>query len=108
MLHIDNLCEFLKVMIDYEESGLFFPQNEEFVRTSEMVRLIAEIHGNRIWITKLLNPIVRLMCWVGIIRKIFGNLVYEKSMSEYPHVNYRVMNFVETINATEFKKNSNE
>jgi nucleoside-diphosphate-sugar epimerase len=27
MLHIDNLCEFLRVMIDYEESRLFFPQN---------------------------------------------------------------------------------
>lgn len=26
MLHIDNLCEFIKVMIDYEEAGLFFPR----------------------------------------------------------------------------------
>lgn len=42
MLHIDNLCEFLRVMIDHEEKGLFFPQNKEYVKTSEMVRNIAE------------------------------------------------------------------
>jgi len=28
-------------MIDNDESGLFFPQNREYVKTSEMVRLIA-------------------------------------------------------------------
>jgi UDP-glucose 4-epimerase len=44
MLHIDNLCEFIRVMIENGESGLFFPQNKEYVKTSEMVRLIAEVH----------------------------------------------------------------
>src|SRR5690625_3200465 len=29
MLHIDNLCEFVKLIIDNKESGLFFPQNKE-------------------------------------------------------------------------------
>ena len=48
MLHIDNLCEFIRLMIDNEESGLFFPQNREYVKTSEMVKLIAEVHGKKI------------------------------------------------------------
>ena len=48
MLHIDNLCEFMKLMIDNEESGLYFPQNREYVKTSEMVRVIAEVHGKKI------------------------------------------------------------
>jgi nucleoside-diphosphate-sugar epimerase len=48
MLHIDNLCEFIKLMIDNKESGLFFPQNKEYVKTSEMVKLIAEVHGKKI------------------------------------------------------------
>lgn len=38
MLHIDNLVEYIKLMIDYGESGLFLPQNAEYVKTSEMVR----------------------------------------------------------------------
>src|SRR5699024_7629467 len=52
MLHIDNLCEFLKLMIENEESGTFHPQNKELVQTSEMVQLIAEQHNHKIWFTK--------------------------------------------------------
>ncbi len=101
MLHIDNLCEFLKIMIDYEESGLFFPQNEEYVKTSEMVRLIAEVYGKKIWMTKLFNPILRLMFGMRIVKKVFGNLIYEKSMSDYDKANYRIRTFKKSIELTE-------
>lgn len=101
MLHIDNLCFFLMSMIENEESGLFFPQNAEYVRTSELVRLIAELHGKKIWITKLFNPIVRLFYGIDVVNKAFGNLVYEKSMSEYDKVNYRIRNLEESIELTE-------
>lgn len=101
MLHIDNLCEFIKLMIDNEESGLFFPQNKEFVKTSEMVRLIAEEHGKKIILTKTLNPVIRLMIGrVRLVNKVFGNLVYEKSMSDYKD-NYIIRNFIESITITE-------
>ncbi|TAH75068.1 MAG: NAD-dependent epimerase/dehydratase family protein, partial [Anaerolineaceae bacterium] len=56
MLHIDNLCEFIKLIIDNEEDGLFFPQNEEYVKTSELVKTIAEAHGKKIMLTKIFNP----------------------------------------------------
>lgn len=101
MLHIDNLCEFIRLMIDNEESGLFFPQNAEYVRTSEMVQLISEVHGKKIRMTKIFNPIIRLMFGINIVNKVFGNLVYEKSMSEYDKDNYRIRDFIETIKLTE-------
>jgi UDP-glucose 4-epimerase len=101
MLHIDNLCEFIKVMIDYEETGLYFPQNKEYVKTSELVRTIAEVHGKKIWMTKILNPVLRLMFGIGIVNKVFGNLVYEKSISDYDKANYRIRDFKESIELTE-------
>lgn len=101
MLHIDNLCEFIKVMIDHEETGLFFPQNKEYVKTSELVRMIAEVHGKKIWMTRLFNPILRLMFGIGVVNKVFGNLVYKKSMSDYDKANYRIRNFKESIELTE-------
>jgi UDP-glucose 4-epimerase len=101
MLHIDNLCEFIKVMIDNEESGLFFPQNKEYVKTSEMVRLISEIHGKKIKLTRLFNPALRLMFGIGIINKVFGNLVYEQSISDYDKANYRMSDMKESIKMTE-------
>jgi len=101
MLHIDNLCEFIKVMIDHEETGLYFPQDKEYVKTSELVRTIAEVHGQKIMMTRLFNPVLRLMFGIGIVNKVFGNLVYEKSMSDYDKANYRIRSFRESIELTE-------
>jgi len=101
MLHIDNLSEFIRLMIDNEESGLFFPQNKEYVQTSEMVRLIAEAHGRSIKLVKIFNPILRIMTGrVGIIDKVFGNLVYEPSLSNYKK-EYRKRNLIKSIIASE-------
>ena len=104
MLHIDNLCEFIRLMIDNEESGLFFPQNRDYVRTSKMVKLIAEVHGKRIRLVKIFNPVIKLMgLKVGLINKVFGNLAYELSMSEYKE-DYRVWDMRETIRVTEVER----
>jgi len=101
MLHIDNLSEFIKLIIDNQEDGLFFPQNQEYVNTSEMVKMIAKVHGKKIKLTKIFNPILNLMRnKVGIINKVFGNLVYEQNMSDYKG-NYRVRNFEKSIELTE-------
>lgn len=103
MLHIDNLCEFIRLMIDNEESGLFFPQNKEYVKTSEMVKLIAEVHDRKIKLTKVLNPILKIIgLKIGIINKVFGNLVYYKSMSNYKE-NYWIRDFHKTIELTEME-----
>lgn len=102
MLHIDNLSEFIRLMIDNEESGLFFPQNNEYVRTSEMVKLIAEVHGKKVKLVKLLNGVLRVIGKkVGLVNKVFGNLVYEQSISDYDKANYRFRDLRETIIATE-------
>ena len=101
MLHIDNLCEFIKLMIDNKESGLFFPQNKEYVKTSEMVRLIAEVHGKKIRLMKVFNPFIKLMYRIGTVNKVFGNMVYDKSMSEYDKGNYQLKDLRESILRTE-------
>lgn len=101
MLHIDNLCEFVKLMIEHEESGIYFPQNVDYVKTSELVRLTAEVHGKKVRLTRLFNPILKLMrSKVGLINKVFGDLVYEQSMSDYK-VNYRIRDLRDSIELTE-------
>lgn len=102
MLHIDNLSEFIRLMIDNEESGLFFPQNKEYVQTSEMVRLVAEVHGKRIKLVKIFNPILRLMSGrIGFVNKVFGNFVYDKKISVYKKQPYCLVNLTESIKKTE-------
>ena len=81
-------------------AGLYFPQNDEYVKTSEMVKLIAEAHGKKIRMTKLFNPLLRLLR-VSTVNKVFGDLVYEQSMSDYGRANYRIRSLRDSIELTE-------
>ncbi|MFW6015509.1 MAG: NAD-dependent epimerase, partial [bacterium] len=92
---------FIRLMIDYEESGLFFPQNEEYVRTSELVKTISKINGKKIRLVKTLKIVIKLVSGVRIVNKIFGNLVYEKPLSSYDKANYQIRGFRESIELTE-------
>lgn len=103
MLHIDNLCQFIKVMIDHEETGLWFPQNQEYVKTSELVKTISEVHEKKIIMTKVFNPILKVMFRIEIVNKVFGNLVYKKSMSDYEILNYCIRSFRDSIELTEME-----
>jgi UDP-glucose 4-epimerase len=106
LIHIDNLCEFIKLMIDNEEDGIYFPQNEEYVKISEMVRLVAKAHGKKILMTKIFNPILKMLCpRIGLISKVFGNLVYEKSLSIYKK-NYIIRDFKESIEVSELNSDN--
>lgn len=105
MLHIDNLCEFVKLMIDHEESGIFFPQNREYTNTSDMVQMIAEVKGHRIIMIPGLNLAIKILertpGKIGTLAgKAFGDSVYEMSMSEYK-VEYRVNSLRKSIELTE-------
>lgn len=100
MLYIENLCEFVKLMVDNIENGYFYPQNTEYVTTSDMVYQIALNSGKRIVLTKLFNPTIWLLRNNKIIKKVFGNMYYEKSMSEYK-TNYNVCDYKESIRRTE-------
>ena len=98
MLYIDNLCEFVRLVIDNKESGVFWPQNIEYVDTCEVVKRIAKEAGHRVWITRVLNPFVFLgSIIVSSINKLFGSLTYEKILSEYFNNAYCLVDFDSSI-----------
>lgn len=101
MIHIDNLTEFIRLIIDNEDSGLFFPQNAEYVKTSEMVRVISEVYNKKVFLVKWFNPIIRIMKnRLELVNKMFGDLAYDKSLSHYKY-NYWIRDFKSSIKATE-------
>jgi nucleoside-diphosphate-sugar epimerase len=99
MIYIDNLSEFVKLVIDNEECGLFFPQNEEYVCTSELVRIISESHGKKIRMITVFNPLLTTIK-LPTIKKVIGSLVYEKEMSKYKE-SYNPYNFRTSILITQ-------
>ena len=101
MLYVENLAEFVRLMIDNEERGIFYPQNKEYVNTSELVKTIREVHGKKTilirgftWLLKVLNLFTRK------VNKAFGSWYYEQGMSEYKQ-EYRLVGFKESVRRTE-------
>lgn len=86
MLYIDNLSEFVRLMIINEESGIFFPQNSEYTNTSEMVKMIAAAHGRKLHLVKGFGWAVKLVgLFTGLVKKAFGSLTYDKEISTYKY-----------------------
>ena len=78
MISIDNLCAFVRLVIDGEEAGVFFPQNREYVNTTEMVRIMAKTLNRRIFFSRLAGVAVGAMVpVVGMARKAFSTLIYQ-------------------------------
>lgn len=99
MLYIDNLCEFIRLMIDNEERGFFYPQNDEYASTPELVKLIANAHGKNVMLISIFNPIIRILPF-DVIKKVFGTFVYDQELSKYKS-NYIVHSYKESISITE-------
>lgn len=105
MLYVGNLCKFVSLMVLNEERGVFFPQNAEYVRTSNMVKLIAAEKGKKIYLLRIFYPFLLLAGHMGgkiggMVNKAFGNMVYEKGMSEYKE-EYRIYDLKESVHLTE-------
>ncbi|MCR5097727.1 MAG: NAD-dependent epimerase/dehydratase family protein [Lachnospiraceae bacterium] len=105
MLYIENLCEFLCQVMIRGEGGIFWPQNAEYTRTSDMVKMIAEVSRHKLIVSKAFNWIVGLAAHMpgkvsALANKAFGNLVYDEGISEYGFV-YIVYGLKESVVRTE-------
>lgn len=104
MIYIDNLCEFIRLIIDDKKGGVFTPQNKELVSTTDLVAEIAINNNKKILFTKLFNWILKLgNKKIKTIRRAFGNDCYDLSLSDYYDFKYCVVNFQESIRRTEIK-----
>ena len=104
MIYIENLCEFVRRLIDQPQSGLFFPQNMEYVSTAALVKNIAVCNGKKMRLTGIFNWGIFLLQKAEIVQKVFGSLTYEKSMSQNLE-EYQVCNFEDSVKKTEDGEN---
>ena len=101
MLYIGNLVEFVRLMIENNEQGVFWPQNAEYSNTSELVKMIGAAKGKKVHLVKGFGWLLKFLgLFTALVNKAFGNLSYDQGMSEYP-VNYRKFSLQESIAETE-------
>ena len=100
VLYVENLAECLRLILDAEAGGLFFPQDARQLSTAELVDLVARARGRRVRFLRCLNPAVRLLGRRGIVRRAFGDMAYDSSMSRAPG-DYRRFDTQTAIRRTE-------
>lgn len=101
MLYIENLAEFVRLLLEDDAEGIFCPQNNEYTNTSEMVNLIAHANGKGILMVRGFTWALKLLSHVtGIVDKAFGSLCYDFELSSYPK-DYCLKTLEESILETE-------
>lgn len=101
MLFIDNLCEFVRQVINHDCQGVFFPQNDEYADTVEIIRYYAKKSSHKIWITRAFNWAIWLVgSFIRPVGKMLSDSYYEMSMSEYPF-KYRVVKYRDSLSSIE-------
>lgn len=108
MLYIENLCEFLCQVMIRGKGGIFWPQNAEYSKTSDLVKMIANANHHKIFISKVWNVGVKLATLIpgkprGLANKAFGNMSYDQKMSAYDF-EYQGVGLRESVERTEEKK----
>lgn len=100
MLYLGNLLEFIKIMIDNEEKGIFLPQNKEYVASFDLIKIIASLYNHRILFIGIFNPFIKLLKKQVYVNKVFGNLMIDQDISNYK-IDYNKYSFEESIRITE-------
>lgn len=78
LIYIDNLSSFVKICIDNELEGLYFPQNDQYVSTLELAQEIGDALNKKVrfeYISGLGVVVLRL--FYPLAKKAFGTLIYD-------------------------------
>lgn len=102
MIYIDNLCEFIRLLINDGKSGVFTPQNKELKSTYELAKEIAKVMKKKVWFTSLFNWLVAIGKKVNnTVKKAFSDDYYDLELSDYYNFDYCVVDFSKSIEVTE-------
>lgn len=78
MIYIENLCEFLSKSVINEIEGVFFPQNESYISTTDIIDIVRKGLNKRTLHISLFDPLIRLLSRsLRVINKVYGSKIYQ-------------------------------
>lgn len=96
MIYIDNLNFLIEQIIINNSSGLFYPQNTDYVSTKQIIKVAAKYSGRKIYFTSSFNSLIKLASKkINVINKVFGNKIYSKNLSKSNE--YQICDFETSI-----------
>ena len=95
MIYIDNFTECVRLIIDGMAGGIFFPQNEEYVATKDVIANYRKMTGKTTFIAPFPAVIAKTLSMNESFKKAFGSKIYAKELSDCSR--YNVVTFNEGI-----------
>lgn len=94
ILHVDTLCELLKMIIDNTAAGIFFPQNLQPLSVTDILKTIKVASKKKTILIRLPK-----FMWINLpmFRKIYGNSYYDTELSNHFNNDYVKMDSKEAI-----------
>lgn len=78
IIYIDNLSSFVKTCIKENLSGVFFPQNKEYMSTMELAIGISEGLNKKVYFEYITGICVSILSlFLPMAKKAFGSLIYD-------------------------------
>ena len=100
MIYIDNLTEFIRLLIDYGQIGIFTPQDGKSISSVQLMRLIANSLGIKKRQSKLFGLAVCLFKHWKITKKIYGGVEYSDEISNCFDKKYQIVTIEKAIART--------
>lgn len=104
MIYIENLCEYIRGIVDNELDGYFHPQNASYVSTGECIRVIRKNLGKKSFGVSIFNPFIKFLLNKNhTIERAFSNDFYSMDISDLQDERLSrcyIVDFEETIKRT--------
>lgn len=91
MIYIDNFCECVRQIIDEAQGGIYFPQNEEYVSTKDVIINARKLSGHSTLVLPCPKFIISFLSGNETFNKAFGSKTYAKALSS--HRQYNVVSY---------------
>ena len=99
-IYIDNLSECVRIIIDNHLASVFCPQDDEIPNANRLFAVICQCLGKKYRSSKLLGFVLKLFSFVPLVKKAYGGIEYDRSVSDMPGYNYVVVPFEEGFKRT--------
>lgn len=99
-IYIDNLSECVRLIAENHLSGVFCPQDDEIPNANRLFAVICQCLGKKYRSSKLLGFVLKLFSFVPLVKKAYGGIEYDRSVSGIPGYDYVVVPFEEGFRRT--------
>lgn len=99
-VYIDNLTELIRLSIVNHLHGAFCPQDDETMSACGLVDLLAECMGKKMMTSRFLGLFIPLISFIPLVKKAYGGVEYDESLSAIEHVDYRIVSFRDAMHRT--------